>query len=148
MKKTSLLFYFILSLVLFTACKKDSDKPQTPTTEKIAGVYRITALTAQTAGNNPVDVFGDLTECEQNDTWDFNADGTFLFGGAQGEDCGDPDMSGTWNLNGQTLTITLEGDSTPYGFISVSANELKLSVEGTLGEEEEEATYFVTFTKI
>ncbi|CAN5552039.1 hypothetical protein BH10BAC2_BH10BAC2_40620 [soil metagenome] len=68
MKKTSLLYYFILSVVLLTACKKDAGKPETPAATKIEGVYRMTALSAQTPGGVPVDVYDALTECQQNDT--------------------------------------------------------------------------------
>lgn len=106
----------------------------------------MTALKAQTATSDEVDVYDQLTECQQNDTWGFNEDGSFLFGGAAAADCGDPDLSGTWKLTGKTFTISTEEATTDYEFISVSGNTLKLSIEGTVNEEP--ATYYITFTKI
>jgi hypothetical protein len=146
MKKGSLLLYFVLSVLLFTACKKDSTHPtDTPTPTNIAGVYRMTALKAQTANSPEVDVYDQLTECQQNDTWRFYTDGSFLFGGAAAADCGDPDLSGTWKLNRKTFTVTTDEATTDYQFISVGGNTLKLSIGGTLNEET--ATYYITFTK-
>jgi len=146
MKKGSLLLYFVLSVLLFTACKKDSTHPtDTPTPTNIAGVYRMTALKAQAANSAQVDVYDQLTECQQNDTWGFYEDGSFLFGGAAAADCGDPDLSGTWVLNGKTFTVIADEATTDYQFISVGGNTLKLSIEGTLNEET--ATYYITFTK-
>ena len=147
MKKSTLFFYFLLAVCLFAACKKDSTKPPTPPASgDIAGVYRMTALKAQTATSDEVDVYDELTECQQNDTWGFNEDGSFLFGGAAAADCGDADLSGTWKLTGKTFTISTEEATTDYEFISINGNTLKLSIEGTVNEEP--ATYYITFSKI
>lgn len=145
--KKAFLFLSILFIALsFTACKKEKDTTSTaqPTTKNIAGVYRITALKAQ-AGSQQADVFNQLTDCQKQDTWGFNADGTFLFGGAAQQTCQDGDYSGTWKLNGKTFTITSQGSDDDYQLVSFDGKVLVLSIAGTVNGAD--ATYYVTFTK-
>ena len=148
MKKSLLFFYFLFFSLVFTACKKDSSSPSSPTPPtqgNIAGVYRITGLKVQTGNNDQADVYEELTECQKNDTWGFQENGTFLFGGAQAADCGDPDLSGTWAFNEHTFTITTNDGSDEYQFVSFDGRLLKLSIEGTYNDAS--ATYYIIFTK-
>jgi len=137
--------YLIIALMLtVVACKKDSTSPDA-TPKNIAGVYRITALTAKAGSASPVNVYNQLTQCQQNDTWGFQEDGTFLFGGVANNVCQDGDYSGRWSLNNKSFSITAEQNTTLYQLESFDGRALVLSTAGTLNGNP--ATYFVTFTK-
>jgi len=142
MKKIFYLFSFLLLSI--TACKKDSSTPET-TSKNIAGVYKITALTAKAGNSQQVDVYNQLTSCQQNDTWGFQEDGTFLFGGAANSVCQDGDFSGTWSLNNKSFSIRAQQNTTMYQLENFDGRALVLSTSGTLNDNP--ATYFVTFTK-
>ena len=138
-------------MLLFAACKKDHSSPSSPTPPTIptpstvAGIYKISALKVQISSTEQADVYNELTECQKNDTWGFQEDGSFLFGGAQAADCGDPDLSGTWSLNEHTFTITTDDGSDEYQLVSFDGKLLKLSIEGTYNDAT--ATYYISFTK-
>lgn len=143
MKK--LFFFFGLFTLFIVGCKKD--KPETPPSpENIAGVYKITALKAKAGSAASVDVYNKLTECQQNDTWDFESNGTFLYGGVATNACQSEDFSGTWSLNGKTFSITAQQNTTAYQLESFDGKALVLSTSGTLNSDP--ATYFVTYTKL
>jgi len=145
MKKASFYLFAILALfTIITSCKKDSsDKKTTP--QNIAGVYKITGLHAKAANTDKIDIYDQLTECQKGDTWGFQEDGTFLFGGAATSNCQDGDFSGTWSLNGKTFTVTSDQSTTAYQLESFDGHALVVSTSGTLNNEP--ATYYVTFTK-
>ena len=140
MKNIFYLFSFLMLLV--TACTKD--KPE-PSQKNITGVYRITGLKAKTDGGAQADVYNQLTECQQNDTWGFQEDGTFLYGGVATSACQSEDFSGTWSLNGESFTITGPQNTTTYHLEKFDGHTLVLSTAGTVNGDP--ATYFVTFTK-
>jgi hypothetical protein len=139
------IFYLsALLMLLVTACKKDNTDT-TSSQKNIPGVYKITGLQVKAGSEPKVDVFNQLTTCQQNDTWGFQSDGTFLFGGAATSDCQDGDFSGTWSLNGNTFTVATQQNTTSYGFEHFDGHALTLSTAGTLNSEP--ATYYITFTK-
>ncbi len=142
MKK--LFFVFSLFTLFIVGCKKDKPEP-TPTPASIAGVYKITGLKAKAGSAAQVDVYDQLTECQQNDTWDFEADGTFLYGGVATNICQSDDYSGTWSLNGNIFTVTTQQNTTPYKLESFNGQVLVLSTSGTVNNNP--ATYYVTYTK-
>jgi hypothetical protein len=147
MKKAFAFLSALIIVLSFSACKKEKDSTTTqPTPKNIAGVYRISALKAQAAGNQQVDVFNQLNECQKSDTWGFQEDGTFLFGGAATSTCQDGDFSGTWSLNGKTFSINSQASDDDYQFVSFDGRSLVLSISGTLNNAA--ATYYITFTKI
>lgn len=137
------IFYFLSFLMLFVvACTKD--KPE-PTPKKIAGVYRLSGLKVKPDGGSQVDVYNQLNECQQNDTWDFQADGTFRYGGVQTNTCQSEDFSGTWSLNDNSFTIAGPQNTTTYQLEKFDGGTLELSTAGTVNGDP--ARYFVTFTK-
>lgn len=140
MKK--LCFFFGLLTLFIVGCTKD--KPE-PTPANIAGVYKITALKAKAGSAAPVDVYNQLNECQQNDTWDFEEDGTFLYGGVATNTCQSDDYSGTWSLNENTFSISSPQNTTPYRLESFDGRILLLSTTGTLNSDP--ATYYVTYTR-
>jgi hypothetical protein len=142
MKK--LLFVFSLFTLFIVGCKKDNPQP-TLTPASIAGVYTITALKARAGSAAQVDVYDQLTECQQNDTWDFEEDGTFLYGGVATNTCQSDDYSGTWSLDGNIFSVTAQQNTTPYKLESFNGQVLVLSTSGTVNNDA--ATYYVTYTK-
>ena len=144
MKKVGLYLVAVLALfTIATACKKDGTDKES-TAKNIAGIYKITGMQAKVGSAN-VDVYHQLTECQKNDTWGFQEDGTFLFGGAATTGCEDGDFSGTWTLSGKTFTVASDQNTTAYQLESFDGQKLVLSTAGTVNNEP--ATYFVTFTK-
>lgn len=131
-------------MLLVTACKKDSSAPEA-TPKNIAGVYTITALKAKTSSSQQVDVYNQLTTCQQNDTWGFQEDGSFLFGGVANNVCQDGDYSGTWSLNNKSFAIKAQQNTTTYQLENFDGQSLVLSIAGTVNGNP--ATYFITFTK-
>ena len=91
MKK--LLYFFAFLMLFISSCKKDKDVTE-PSKKDIAGVYTITGLSAK-VGTASVDVYYELNECQQNNTWDFQENGTFRFGGVATSSCQDGDSEGT-----------------------------------------------------
>ena len=126
------------------SCKKEKQATAI-TPENIAGVYTITGMQAKADGASKVDVYDQLTECQQNGTWDFEADGTFLFGGVATQNCEDDDYMGAWTLNGNAFTIVTDRATTAYRLENFSGNTFVLSTRGTLNNKP--ATYFITFTQ-
>ena len=145
MRKASLYLFAILALfAVATSCKKDHADTQ-PEPKNISGVYKITGLHAKGANTQKIDIYDQLNECQKNDTWGFQEDGTFLFGGAATGTCEDGDFSGSWSLNGKTFTVVSDQNTTAYQLESFDGHALVLSTSGTLNGEP--ATYFVTYTK-
>jgi hypothetical protein len=138
------IIYFFASLMLFiSSCTKDKEVTET-SKKDIAGVYTITGLSAK-VGTASVDVYDELNECQQNNTWDFEDDGTFLFGGVATSTCQDGDFEGTWSLNGKTFTITTQQNSTAYQMDRFDGKTLVLTTPGTLNGNT--ATYYITYTR-
>src|ERR1035437_10372850 len=48
---------------------------------------------------------GLFIDCQKNNTYGFNKDMVWYLGGVARQTCTGPDDSGTWSLNGNTLTI-------------------------------------------
>lgn len=140
------IFYSLSFMMLFViSCKKEK-QPSAITPENIAGVYTITGMQAKADGSSKVSVYDQLTECQQNSTWDFEEDGTFLFGGVATQSCQDGDYMGSWTLSGKTFTIRTDRATTAYQLEKFTGNVLELSTKGTLNGKP--ATYFITFTEL
>jgi hypothetical protein len=145
MRKVSFYLFAVLAVfTIATSCKKDKPEPES-TEENIAGVYKITGLQVQAGNSGKVDYFDRMNECQKNDTWGFQENGTFLFGGAATADCQDGDFSGTWNLNDKTLTITTDQASTTYHLDSFNGHTMVLSTAATVNDEP--GTFYFTYTK-
>jgi hypothetical protein len=144
MKKTSL-FSLLSFLLVFAACKKDSTSSSNPTPVSIAGIYKVTALSAQIGNSQPQDLTSQLTECSKSSTWGFQDNGSFFFGGAATQTCTDPDYSGTWSLSGKTLTITTSQGTNTYQIVSQQGRTLVLSTNGTYNGAN--ATLSITYAK-
>ncbi|RYY99364.1 MAG: hypothetical protein EOO11_05185 [Chitinophagaceae bacterium] len=93
-------------LLAAISCKKDKDEDvvtTTPTREQLVGTYLQTA--ELTDGVNTWTT-AEYEPCEMDDTYSFNADGTFVQTDA-GSTCtgGGGSFTGDWTINGSTLSI-------------------------------------------
>ena len=137
------MFYcFSLLMLIFVACTKENPEPSP---KNIAGVYRITALTAKADGGSQVNVYDQLNECQKNDTWNFQENGTLLYGGVVTSNCESDDFSGTWSVSNESFTINAPQSTTTYHLEKFDGNALVLSTTGTLNGDP--ARYFVTYSK-
>ena len=123
--KKILLYSLVISL--FISCKKDKDGNCTLSVSAAAGTYRITAVKyKQTPTSAEQDYYNTLftDPCEKDDTYNFNANGTYIFTDA-GVKCAPPgDFTGTWSLSGNTITI----DGDPGNVESFSCTAMIVSV--------------------
>lgn len=140
MKKV--LYFLGVLMLMITACEEE--KPE-PSQKNIAGVYRITALKAKPDGGTQVDLYSQLNECQKSDTWDFQEDGTFRYGGTQTSTCQSEDFSGTWSLSNESFTIAGPTNTTTYQLEQFDGRSFVLSTTGTLNSNP--ARYFVTYSK-
>jgi hypothetical protein len=131
----------IILLCAFTtlfACSKsdDDDNSNAITKENIAGTYKITSIKVANQ-----EVLGTLEECQQDDLVILNTNNTVEFKDV-GVECDPPgNGTGTWDLNGNT--ITLEGESATIK----SYDRTNLVVEGTQSYNGVEVTATITFTR-
>ena len=105
MKK--LLLITLVATVVFSSCKKSSNSSCTLSASSIVGTYKITSVMLSTQGES-FEVFNDDTyfePCERDDIYTLNANGTYTI--SDGVNTCNPtgNYSGTWSLNGNTLTM-------------------------------------------
>ncbi len=95
----------ILSLVIFSSCKKEGSDCQT-TVATLAGTYRVTAI-AYTAPGIPgsTDILATFDACEKDDLYILNANGTFAYQDAGTTCTPGGNYSGSWSLSGNIVTI-------------------------------------------
>ena len=99
-------------IAAFASCKK-SDTPAnncTASTSTIAGTYKISAIKYKAdAASTEQDLFSNLPDCQKDDTYQLNADGTVVFADA-GVSCGLPPSPGlptNWTLESNNTIIKM-----------------------------------------
>src|SRR5678815_1262740 len=130
--KRFLLYTLLISL--FITCKKDKDKNCTLSMSAAAGTYRITAVKyKQTPTSSEMDYYNTVfpNACERDDTYAFNANGTYVFTDA-GTKCVPPDdFNGTWSISGNTITIDTEsGNVDLFNCSSIVVSVSSVNVPG------------------
>ena len=125
---------YSLVICLFISCKKDKDNNCTLSMSAAAGTYRITAVKyKQTPTSAEQDYYNVLftDACEKDDTYNFNANGTYIFTDA-GVKCAPPgDFTGTWSLSGNTITIDTEsGNVDLFNCSSIVVSVSSVNVPG------------------
>lgn len=105
LKKTTLILSSVLIfLLIFSACKKNSDNKVQPTEDNLAGTYKLTGLTWVYMGQT-INVYDSLDDCEKDNLFRLNADLTLDFIDA-GMVCSPPeDDTGTWYLSNDSLYL-------------------------------------------
>jgi len=103
-----------VTLLTFTACKKDEDSPKTAKDYLTAGFWKMTAGTIDPGidfgGTVITDFYAFLDACEKDDLTRFNADGTITDDeGATKCDPDDPQTTtdGSWVLSADNKTVTM-----------------------------------------
>lgn len=128
MKKV--LFALSALVILATSCKKDKDDDAqvTPTTQNLAGTYKVTKIEMQVTGQPAVDMTSQfnsqLEPCQKDNVHKLNADLTYQWVDA-GTKC-DPDesYSDTWSLTNSTTIVV---DDATYTIKSFNGSTLVLS---------------------
>jgi Lipocalin-like domain len=147
MKKIA--FILTAGILVFTACKKKTEDVVAPTTCElttagITGSYKATKIEYTTGGGGYIDVTsGVLDACERDDTYNFNANGVFVYTDA-GTTCS-PNGSGTgtWSVTSGKLTCA----SASISGIDLSSATLSDNKCTSFIATETSSGYRVTFTK-
>jgi hypothetical protein len=127
MKKTILALAIIAG---FASCKKtETPAPNTcvPSVTTIAGTYKISSIKYKlSASATEADLFIDAPDCQKDDTYQLNADGSVVFEDA-GVSCGLPPAPGlptSWSLVSDNTRIQMA----EYNMLIVSFDCSKLVV--------------------
>ena len=136
MKISSFLLSFFCLVLL--SCNNENNQPNlcTLNSANLSGVYMITSQTIQADSLAPVtEVFPTWADCEQDNIYNLQASGTFEF--SEGIlPCSNPPISetGTWNLSGNTLSLTYSNGGVTvnpiisnFDCISFKANDYNVS---------------------
>ena len=111
MKK--IIFFLILTVLIFSACKKDNDTPScTTNAASIAGAYKITAVTYKAnASSSEMDYFNILFSdaCERDNVYTFQTNGTYQLKDAGAVCSPDGDDNGSWSFV-SVNNLTIDGD--------------------------------------
>lgn len=109
MKKTFLPLIIIASLI---SCKK-TDKPTNDciaSISSIAGTYKVTSVQYKVSSSaTAADMFSSLPDCQRDDTYQLNADGSVVVADA-GVSCGLPPAPGlptSWSLESNNTRIQM-----------------------------------------
>lgn len=133
-----------LSVLSFTSCSKNADKPATPgnsTKDKLVGSYKLAEVTLVDE-EGTTDVLALMNSCDRDDLYVLKADMTSAVVDA-GEQCSPSSAeTGTWSLPDNN-TIVLSG--TTFQIKSMDGTTLKLS--GEYSEDDIEATLNITYVK-
>lgn len=109
--KTTLLALAIIAG--FASCKKTETPPVntcTPSISTIAGTYKISSIKYKVSSSaTEADLFTNIPDCQKDDTYQLNADGSVVFADA-GVSCGLPPAPGlptSWTLEGNNTRIQM-----------------------------------------
>jgi len=110
MKKTILALAIIAGLA---SCKKtETPAPNTcvPSVSTIAGTYKVSSISyKESSSATATDMFVNYPDCQKDDTYQLNADGSVVFADA-GVSCGLPPAPGlptSWTLEGNNTRIQM-----------------------------------------
>lgn len=131
------IYSLIVAATLFACSKKDDNNSTAITKQNIAGTYKITSVKV-----SDVEFIDQAFElCQKDDLVKLDANGTvsYIDAGTKCNPAGDD--SGTWDLNGNTLTI----DSETATIESFTGSQLVIS--GTYDVAGSNVPAKVTFTR-
>lgn len=125
----------------FTSCKKSNDKVDDETAMLMNKSWKITARTV-----TPVLFAADLSPCENDNLYNFNAHNVFVFdeGATKCLPSGPQTKTGTWSYNTTTKKLLIQaGDETEITVTELTNNTFKgIYIKNFLGIV---LTYSVTF---
>lgn len=119
----------LVTVFVFSSCKKDKDDKLSVTTENLIGNYKVTEITLKsTATNNvAVSMMSEFPDCSKDDIIQLKSGGVLVVVD-QGEKC-DNDETTTWELNGNQIEL-LTGMLIPgtYDVVTLSKSQLVVSI--------------------
>lgn len=136
----------LVTLSVFSSCKKDKDDKVAVTAENLVGNYKMVdyKIKSSTAGNVEVSMMEGISTCYKDDLYQLKA-GSVLTVVDEGEKCGNDDTA-TWTLKDNKITLNasawVEGT---FEVISLNKNQLVLSVTET--GDGDTTTYTVVFNR-
>jgi Lipocalin-like domain len=144
MKKIA--FIVTAGILVFTACKKKNDDAPTTcdlTATGITGSYKATKIEFS-AGTGYIDVTTSVLDlCERDDTYNFNANGVFVYTDAGTVCSSSGSGNGTWSVTAGKLTV----NSASSSGIDLSGATLSNNNCTSFIATEASGGYRVTFTK-
>ena len=145
--RLSALLFFPLLILLFTGCGDDDDDSDQ---DDLIGTWQLSSANTQITidGQDLIewladqlgisedeaedlsDQFSEVFEVEDfEETLTFNVDGT-----VESESDGDTE-AGEWMLSGDTLTITIDGDSASFEVVTLNSSTLVLQINDTQNQD-------------
>lgn len=154
MKRVLLLASLAITCV-FTACKKDDDKPKSKADLLTAKNWRVTAAASTEVGANgqtiTTDEYAQLDACEKDNYFQFKADKKLLIN--EGKDKCDPtddqEVTGAWDLNSDQTKLTISDPSSSSlsiqgDILELTASTLKVKYSDGSGSTLETQTLTLT----
>jgi Lipocalin-like domain len=145
MKKIA--FILMAGIVVFSACKKKKDDVAATcelTAAGITGSFKLTKVEVNTGGAGFIDVTSSsLDPCEKDDTYNFNANGIFVYTDAGTLCSASGSGSGTWSVTAGKLTCTASGNGYDVAAATLSDNKCT----SFIATEPNGGGYRYTFTK-
>ncbi len=142
MKKISILVVFAMFTIAF-ACSEDEVAP-TKTELITNGKWFLKKAEAQESGIT-IDISADfIQDCEVDDYYEFDADGTFIFNVGTEKCDTEINSGGTWSFNDAETVLNIQFiglSAMEFNLISVDSKNLKVSREETDFEVEVIRTY-------
>lgn len=115
MKKfTSLSFMLIAALLVFSSCSKDDDGAPALDFDLLVGTWDIT--------ESEVSMGGQSQKSDEEGSYQFNADKTFILNEYGYED------EGTYTTSGRTISLTIDEETTIYEVHELTDNKLTMFV--------------------
>lgn len=106
-----------LALLFFFACKKEKDEENNNNNcpvsmASLSGNYKIQSIKYRmTPASAEQDAFALVPECQRDDIYTLNENGTATYDDAGVECASNGDDTGTWSLSGTTVTIDVGGQA-------------------------------------
>ena len=126
MKKLNIIFGLIITTLIFTACSND-DSPADGTSSKIVGIWKsIKEVNVCSTGSETV---YNYSTCEQTGRITFTSDGNINmteFDDGNGTCVQIYNSNGTWSLNGDNLTVNIDGETINPTFFELTTNILRI----------------------
>lgn len=125
MKKMKLFCGILIGLMIFSSCSSDDDNNSDSTS--IVGIWKpIKEVDVCSTGNEET---YDFSTCEQMTRITFSSNGAFIdteFDNDSGDCLEYFNETGTWTLNGNNLSITLDGETNNPTFFELTNNTLRI----------------------
>ncbi len=128
-----------LALLFLFACKKEKDEDNNNNNcpvsmASLSGTYKIQSIKYKANSAAPeIDVFGTFDDCQKDDLYTLNENGTATYEDA-GVECGvNGDDTGTWSLSGNTVNISVGGEAITGTLQSFDCTNLIVVTENYMG---------------